>query len=403
MCLNCGLQTLPILLAVLSVVNGIAADDVRLRLFAPAWRGIGDQDPRAVAKNFSIIYTFDDPAPFHQGSSASKVIIYSLGPYVNKAELKTIAPEALAHDQAGEVVKARDWPNWLVVPDNPKLLEHEQKLVRRLFERGFDGLFIDSLDTAPIDSSYVVTKALNPNTAQPYTKEEWLAAEIKMVSAARQALPQGKLLFMNGLGPGTRYWTEPEAASPRILLGGFDGAMSESIWRMAKAPLSQWPKPETWMLDIRMIKDVDRRGLYGFWWTKCGSVVGESPQDEAIHQDLIPQWRRFALASYLLAAGPKSYFNFLAGDKRLNNGAQYYPEYDAPLGSAAGQMEQIGQTGVYWRQFSRGLVIVNPTAQSAGNLQPGTVGRAEFLVAGEDRKVRMPFTIPAHTGWILTK
>jgi hypothetical protein len=384
-------------------VNAIAADDARLRLFAPAWRGIGDQDPAAVARKFSIIYTFNDAGPFHEGNSASRIIIYSLGPYVSKAELKTIAPEALAHDPAGEVVKARDWPNWLVVPDNPKLLEHEQKLVNRLMAGSFDGLFIDSLGTAPIDSTYVLTKALNPNTAQPYTKEQWLAAEIKMVNAARQALPPGKLLFMNGLGPGTRYWTEPEAASPRILLAGFDGAMSESIWRMAKAPLSDWPAPDKWMLDIRMIKDVDRRGLYSFWWTKCGSVVGETPTDEAIHQDLIPQWRRFALASYLLAAGPKSYFNFLAGDKKLNNGAQYYPEYDAPLGSAAGPMQPLGDSGVYWRPFQQGLVIVNPTAQAVGNLRPDRANQAEFTVAGENRLVRAPFTIPAHTGWILTK
>jgi hypothetical protein len=264
-----------------------------------------------------------DPSPFHRGDPGVKCIIYSLGPYVNKAEL-----------------------------------------VRNLMAGGYDGLFVDSLGTAPIDSNYVLTKAINPNTDNPYTGGEWLAAEVKMVQAAREALPKGKLLFMNGLGPGTRYSREPEASSPRALLAQFDGAMSESIWRTARAPLDEWPSVESWMLDIRMVRDVDRRGLYGFWWTKCGSVVGEKPKDEETHQNLVPRWRRFALASYLLAAGPKSYFNFLAGDLKLNDAAQYYPEYDAPLGVANGPMRELGKR-VYYRSFSGGLVIVNPAGSAA--------------------------------------
>ncbi len=285
-------------------VLALHAQDVRLRLFAPAWRGVGDQDPADVAKKFDIIYLRAPAAQFHRGNPAVKCIIYSLGPYVNKGELQTLAPEALAHDASGQVIKARDWPNWLVSPDDPKLLDYERQLVRKLMAQDYDGLFIDSLGTAPIDSNYLLAKAINPRTHQFYTAEDWLASEIKMVQAAKEALPPGKLLFMNGLGPGTRYWREPEAASPRVLLSQFDGAMSESIWRTASAPLDQWPSPDKWMLDIRMIQDVERRGLYGFWWTKCGSVVGARPNDEETHHDLIPQWRNFALASYLLAAGP---------------------------------------------------------------------------------------------------
>lgn len=237
-----------VLLTLCGGLSASAAADVKLRLFAPAWRGIGEQDPAAVAKKFGIIYMRGDPVPFHRGDPRVKCIVYSLGPYVNKSELQTLATEALAHDAAGEVVKAKDWPNWLIVPDNGKLLEHERRLARELMAEGYDGLFIDSLGTAPIDSAYVNTKAINPNTGHPYTAEQWLAAELKLVRVAREAIPKGKLLFMNGLGPGTRYWREPEAASPRVLLGEFDGAMSESIWRTARAPLTEWPSGE---LDAR--------------------------------------------------------------------------------------------------------------------------------------------------------
>ena len=392
----------PLCLVALAVcLYASAADDVRLRLFAPAWRGVGEQDPAVVAKRFGILYLRADPAPFHSANPGVKCIIYSLGPYVNKADMQTLKPEALAHNAAGEVVKARDWPNWLIVPDNPKLLDYERALVRKAMSGGYDGLFVDSLGTAPIDSNYLLTRAINPATHQPYTAEQWLEAEIKLVRAAKEALPKGKLLLMNGLGPGTRYWREPEAASPRVLLDQFDGAMSESIWRTAGSPLEQWPSPENWMLDIRMVQDVERRGLLGFWWTKCGSVVGATPKDEEAHQNLVPQWRRFALASYLLAAGPKSYFNFLAGDKKLNDAAQYYPEYDAPLGVARGPMRELGE-GVYSRSFSGGLVIVNPTGLPVDGLRPAGAD-GEFTSAGEGRKLKAPFSIPAHTGWILAR
>jgi hypothetical protein len=378
-----------------------AQTDVKLRLFSPGWRGIGDQTQQEAAKRFPIIYGREDPTGFHQGNPDVKYIRYTLGPYINQDLLKVLPLEAIAHDKDGGVVKVRDWPNWMIVPDNPKWLEYQKKMVADLMSSGYDGLYVDSLGSAPIETGYVLTKAINPATGKPYTKQEWLAAEIKMVEATKQALPKGKLIVMNGLSNGTRYWAEPEAGSPRVFLPYFDGGFAESIWRAAWTPLNEWPTPEKWMLDIRMVQDVDRRGLYGFWWTK-GASVGGVPKDEGTSQGLIPQWRRFALASYLLAAGPKSYFNFTANDKERGHAAEYYPEYDAPLGTATGSMQQIGETGVYWRPFSGGFVMVNPGAKTVEDLRPTGTENAEFTAAGEDRKLRAPFTIAAHTGLILT-
>jgi hypothetical protein len=182
-----------------------------------------------------------------------------------------------------------------------------------------------------------------------------------------------------------------------------DGAMSESIWRAAVAKLDDWPTPQRWMLDIRMIQDVDRRGLMGFWWTKCWTG-GNSSLDQPGGDKLVPQWRRFALGSYLLAAGSKSYFNF---DTRKNdlNAAEPFPEYDAPLGKAVGGMQQIGQNGVYGRPFSTGVVLVNPTAQPVKvSALPWSenLPASDFTSWGEDRSVRFPLEIAAHTGLLLT-
>lgn len=379
--------------------------ETRLRLFTPAWRNIGEQKPQDVAKKFTIIYGHLNPAPFHEGNPDALCLKYILGPYVDKAELDRIPRQAVASNARGGVVKAREWANWLVVPDSKEWLAHLETRVPALMNSDFDGLFVDSMGTAPVSEGYTDTIAINPHTRKPYTKAEWIRAENVMLRKIREIMPKGKIVTLNGLGPGFRYWTEPEENSPRALLDNVDGAMSERIWRDPKTKLTAWPKLERWMQDIRMIQDVERRGLMGFWWTKCWSN-GATSRHEPGADKLVPQWLRFSLASYLLAAGPKSYFNFDTDrdDKPKSNAAEYFPEYDAPLGHAAGDMQAIGSTGAFVRRFSDGAVLVNPTDQPIPGITLPWPELANALLhsAGEKMSYRGPFELPAHTGLILT-
>jgi len=68
----------------------------------------------------------------------------------------------------------------------------------------------------------------------------------------------------------------------------------------------------------------------GFWWTKCWTD-GNTSKHEPGADRLVPQWCRFALASYLLAASPRSYCNFDTekNDQPKSNAAEYFTEYDA--------------------------------------------------------------------------
>jgi len=378
--------------------------ETRLRLFAPAWRRIGQQTPQEAAKKFHIIYGHYTAEEFHEGNPDSKVIKYILGPYATKTEMEKLPREALGSDKDGNVVKARDWENWLIVPDNPKWIEHVQGMVKELMKDDrYDGLFTDSMGTAPVESSYLLAEPINPNTGEKYTAEEWITAERKMVAAIQEILPEEKLLTMNGLGSGDRYWREPYGASPRALLDPYDGAMSETIWRHPRTPLTAWPSVEKWMSEIRMIQDVEKRGIMGFWWTKCWSD-GNTSNNEPDAETLVPQWRRLALGSYLLAAGPNSYFNFdtVKNDEPESNAAEYFVEYDAPLGIATGEMTQVGETGVYYRQFENGLVVVNPNDKAIADVSIDAAAGKSYKSWGEDRSVQFPSSVEAHTGLILT-
>lgn len=392
----------------LGATTAEAQAQTELRLFTPAWRKIGEQTPQNVAKRFTIIMGHLPPAPFHEGNPDAKCLKYILGPYVDKEELGLMekkSPTALAHDAQGGVVKASDWVNWLVAPDDPAWLAYVGKRTAELMNSDFDGLFVDSMGTAPIAEHYTKTLALNPNTRKPYTKSEWLAAENVMLGAIRRALPPGKLLTLNGLGPGIRYWTEPEAASPRVLLSQVQGAMSERIWRDPPQALDRWPTVEHWLLDVRMVQDVERRGLMGFWWTKCWTTHGTS-RNEPNADVLIPQWLRFSLASYLLAAGPHSYFNFDTDrdDKPKSNAAEYFPEYDTPIGYATSEMLPLADTGAYVRRFSNGVVLVNPTDKAIPSVKLlwPELASVKLVSSGENRTVSGEFELRAHTGLLLT-
>ncbi|VGO20826.1 putative glycoside hydrolase [Pontiella sulfatireligans] len=378
--------------------------ETRLRLFAPAWRDIGEQSPTEAAGRFEVLYGHLDPKPFHEANPDVKMIKYLLGPYVNKREVARLPSDAMGHNADGNIIKARNFENWVVVPDNPHWIDYVVQFAKNQFDLGYDGIFTDSMGTGPVGGNYLHSKPINPNTGQEYTKTEWMMAESKMAQAIRQVIPEDMMLTMNGLARGTRYWAEPVESSPRVLLAHYDGAMSEQIWREPKSELTSWPSLELWMSEIEMIKDVEKRGLMGFWWTKCWSN-GNTSNDEPNADVLVPQWRRFALGSYLLAAGPNSYFNFdtKKKDQPKSNAAEYYVEYDAPLGVAIGSMDQFGGTKVYYRRFENGFVVVNPDGNAVNGVEiPGTDGKT-FKSWGEDNSVIFPLDVKAHTGLILTR
>ena len=74
--------------------------------------------------------------------------------------------------------------------------------------------------------------------------------------------------------------------------------------------------------------------------------------------------RLFATASYLLVKGSATYLNLLSGDAVA---LEYYPEYELDLGGAAGAFPSgIGalwdpEWGVFRRDYSNGVAVVNPT------------------------------------------
>lgn len=393
------------------------------KLFAPAWRGLGEEGANA-ARSFTEIYGSQNPASIHAANPAAFSYKYTLGPYVTAPfvpcdlipadnEYKTkrdsqgnlicgktaLARSAIAKGTDGMALYAVGFTNnFLIVPDDPAWISYIRTKTASdiLFAANnyYDGILTDSMGGAPVTSNYLNAKPVNAKTGQLYTEAEWNQAQLSTVAAKRDGLPTGKKLMLNGLANGTNYW-DVLANSPRTLLtDAVDGGMAERIFREPHGAIDQWPAASAWLKDVQMIEDVeDTYHKKGYWWSKCWAGNGTC-KDEANSVALIKQWLRYVSCSYLLGAGSNSFFNF---DTDINDGnaAEYFSEYDTlrALGAARGAKAQVGGTGAYTRQFEQGFISVNPTNS------PITIDLGNSSYSDFDGTARTgSYSLPAHTG-----
>lgn len=85
-----------------------------------------------------------------------------------------------------------------------------------------------------------------------------------------------------------------------------------------------------------------------------------------------PATRLWYLGNFLLLKHNRSYLNMLPGNHGLDGNLHWWPEYDLNLGAPVKDgvpksiEERKSPSGVYYRRFEHGLVIVNPSATKLG-------------------------------------
>lgn len=394
-----------------------AGGEGSFQLFLPAFSGIGTQSVGHVAKTFpGGIFGGIDPKTIHAANPQARAYRYQLGPYVGIEHVpKALVPPshpffekagtsepllpaaAIARQNVdgpnpGMATWPREFPPYLLtVPDDEAWLDYLTATVRKR-AAGYDGVFVDSMGTAPVQTRYLVGKPVNPRSRTRYTVAQWLRAQSVMLGRVRQSLSSGQVLLIQGLSDGERYFG-PDGVRP--LLQDCDGAMAEMIYRGPQTPADGFPEPERWLQDVRMVADVAARGKSGFFWTKAWVPLSGAQRT---------QWLRFVLASHLLAAGEQSHFNFDSHNEpvlprgRGNNAdpAEYHAEYAAAprLGRATEAMARVGATGAFCRRWQGGWVYVNPT------VAPVTIDLAGRGVDLDGRPVGGPVRLPPHTGHI---
>jgi hypothetical protein len=413
---------------------------------------------KSVLSKFTEVFGQDDDFdPVTVKSDGAKAYKYSLGPYVTPEYVPcdyfppdnpqatcgkksavnretegyldpATIPKGPYYDATGNLlgnfaVYAADFRNNILIkPDHTKWLKFLEYLTKQQmhYKNGstfpWDGLLSDSMGINPAkatcqtaadntNSGYLVTcPYLVESSKTTYTVAQWLNASRETLKKKRDVLRTSigadRKMIMNGLGEGARYETYDmmnnllkDADGPVV-----DGAMAESIFRNADSKVSQFPAYGEWLKDIEMIEDVERNKITGYWWSKCWdqTKLPKTCLDEG-KPELVKQWRRFAIGSFLVAAGSRSYFNWDEDyTDQYNNqqAAEYYDEYGQAiaLGAAIGSRQPVpGLTNIWSRAFSKGFVYVNPTTTNVSiTLPPGSYKKYDSTQAAVSGIINLP-------------
>ena len=265
-------------------------------------------------------------------------------------------PSWFLHTASGSVVyDASIGPSASVMdPANPGWIAYRQQELQWYVDNfGYNGVFFDDIFPSLQAATYNATP-IDPRTGKYYTDSEWASDVTGFLAAMKSALGSNKL-FINTMNTGAEYYANEAAENSYIAHA--DGAIEEGFmqWYNATGPRSE----AGWLQDVNSIAAVAAQGKIPVGWT-----------DEATYQTpaQINQTGLYSLSSYLLGAGDAAQRYYMFQDYQPPSGyvdpcdgqcQPADPNWTLPIGDPTGPYYQSG--GVFGRNYTGGLVLVNPT------------------------------------------
>jgi hypothetical protein len=245
---------------------------------------------------------------------------------------------------------------YLINPASNGVRTWTVSLAKQAQSDGFSGFFLDSLGTYGLEA--FGGTPVDPATGKLFTPATWMAATAGLAKAVNSSVTIP--VIGNGLRDGGSYFASTNSTSG--LLDSLDAGEFEACFRAATFSASWYPSETAWLQQIRALADVQSTGKTALCWTKLYTAATTAQQNH---------WHDFALASFLLAQGGHSYF-FFQGSKS-NTALTSWGETSISLGAPTGALKVDGS--LYCRQFTNGMVVVNPTgtADSMPLSQPYTL------------------------------
>jgi hypothetical protein len=229
-----------------------------------------------------------------------------------------------------------DWGWWLMNLDDPGWRAYWQdEVLRQLRANDNDGVFMDSLSVP----NYLGADRYDPALpAFDLDYENAWASRIDAWLAWLQTQPVGDYAIVPNVGNWvtTRDPTTYAAA---------DGVMFEGF--------AMWGEGTPYAVDD--------------WRLQMNRALGLIRQDKAVIAQAYTgdgRERLFALGSYLLIKGDRTYLNL-----EWDMAPEWWPEYDIAMGSPlqppVAAIDALASGGVYRRDFTNGFVLVNPAEDGA--------------------------------------
>jgi hypothetical protein len=351
-------------------------------LFDTSGKGGVDTQSEAVtvAKRYDVVIAAQRYKPFLGAMKNAKpgivVALYHKGTAVDGSDLTWIKnnhPNWLLRTKSGSLLKS-SWGTYLIDPGGSGVRQWEADYAKQSQSDGWTGVFLDSMGLYGF-SGFTGTP-INPRTGSAYTTSQWIKDEEGLAEAVNSAISVP--LLINGLRTGPGYF---KSTSP--LVSGIQAGEFEGCFRDASSKITNYPSATSWLSMVKALEDVQAKGRTALCWTKTWTSATNSQ---------IKSWHNFALASFLLANAGSEQF-FFSGH-RSDNGNTWYGDDTYAIGSPSGGLKS-NSAGAYYRAYTKGMVVVNPTGGSV-NVSLGST----YTTPGGSRVTTL--NVSAHTGVILT-
>jgi Hypothetical glycosyl hydrolase family 15 len=359
------------------------------RAWAPANERIGTVSPRDAldaATHFDLIVM--SPTIERMPLAAMgridphlRLLVYMNAAFAQSSEGDTYPDSWYARDAHGSKIRSVDFGNWLMdVSERGWIRDRATRCERLLATAPFEGCMLDLLGTTPLHPGYATGIPIDERTHEAWRERDWLDATSSLAGTVER-LVRPAIIVGNGLGNGARFF-DPAAPSS-LLVDGVHGGIAEGWLRPPREDLDAFPSVSEWLLDIEMLSNVGTDGKAVLVLTKAWAEGTERQKD---------RWHAYALASFLLGMEGNAYFHFSYSPR--SDPIRWHPWWDLDIGRAIGSYGIVD--GIYRRPFTRGLVLVNPSAETR------TMSLEGEFVDLRGASVRSA-TLPAHTGLVLQR
>jgi hypothetical protein len=355
---------------------------------------VSSQQAAAIARNTRLIVAtrrqLEGLAPaITAADPATRIEVYVNAMFVHPDQGSTFPHSWYLYDRSGAQVRSRFRGNYLMNADSSTPYQGVagwSAWVARSCRAALgaipaaQGCFLDMIGPAPLRPGYDAGGAVpvDPATGAAFRPARYLALTGALAAVVEHVSGHG--VIANGLESGLH----AEKVPTRILLpyaGGFE------IEHWMGVGDTQARSIQGWVANVQLVIDLSRAH-------KLTLVNFQTPATAAAEQ-----WRAFALASFLLAAGNDQ---FLQIEPAAHGGPSWgdpSPLYAADLGrplDSSATVDGYRHGGLYSRRYQHGMVLVNPGATTA----PFTIPSGYVPAAGGSAPSA---EIPARTGLILVR
>lgn len=276
------------------------------------------------------------------------------------------APSLYQTNGSSQYLRSNGFHNWLMdLTQSGWKTDRNSQAQSKISSYGayVDGVWLDLLGVAPVLSGYdyasdadgeqvkfVSNLPYNQAAGHTYTRSEWMTNTIAIAKGVASFI--NKSVGGNGLAQGNQYFAS-DSPTKQLFTGGLNDIMAEEFIRPELDGITQHSRNfYDWKKDVDMLVDAGKLGKQVETMTKVWT--SDTPAE-------INAWHRFALASFMLGTDGNSSFGFVS-DKNWSTPLPYWDEANQ-IGSAQGAYFQSGS--MYERNYTNGLVVVNPSASSA--------------------------------------